>query len=65
MLLIWIVCFIIVVQVYLIYFGGDIFRTYGLEAHEFLIILMISLTVWPVDIIRKLILKKFNLTRMV
>ena len=60
-----VIAFIILVQIYLIYFGGDLFRTYGLTAKEFLIILMISLSVWPVDVIRKLILKKFNLKRNV
>lgn len=62
---IFIIAFIITVQIYLIYFGGDLFRTYGLTAKEFFIILGISLTVWPVDAIRKLILKKKNLKRMV
>ncbi|MBQ8472344.1 MAG: calcium-translocating P-type ATPase, PMCA-type [Bacilli bacterium] len=57
--------FIITVQIYLIYFGGDLFRTYGLTAKEFFMILGISLTVWPVDALRKLILKKKNLKRMV
>ena len=60
-----IIAFIITVQIYLIYFGGELFRTYGLEAHELTIIILIALTVWPVDIIRKLILKKFNFKRNV
>ena len=60
-----IISFIIIVQIYLIYFGGDLFRTYGLTAKEFLIILLISLSVWPVDGIRKLIIKKLNLERNV
>lgn len=60
-----IISFIIIVQIYLIYFGGDLFRTYGLTAKEFLIILLISLSVWPVDGIRKMILKKLNLERNV
>ena len=58
-----IISFIIIVQIYLIYFGGDLFRTYGLTSKEFLIILLISLSVWPVDIIRKIILKKLNFKR--
>ncbi len=57
--------FIITVQIYLIYFGGDLFRTYGLTAKEFLLIILIALTVFPVDILRKLILKKKNFKRMV
>ena len=59
-----IIIFIIIVQIYLIYFGGELFRTYGLEAHEFFLVLLIALSVWPIDIIRKLILKKLDLKRM-
>ncbi len=61
----FVIGFIISVQIYLIYFGGDLFRTYGLTAKEFLIILAIALSVWPVDAIRKLILKKFGFKRAV
>ena len=56
----FVIGFIISVQIYLIYFGSVLFRTYGLTAKEFLIILAIALSVWPVDAIRKLILKKFG-----
>ena len=34
-----IIAFILLVQVYLIYHGGDLFRTYGLTAKEFFIVL--------------------------
>ena len=57
--------FIIIVQIYLIYFGGDLFRTYGLTAKEFFIILIMALSVWPVDALRKIILKKLNKERSV
>ena len=60
-----IISFIIIVQIYLIYYGGDVFRTYGLEASEFLFILLIALTVWPVDVIRKIFLKMIGAKRMV
>ena len=60
-----IITFIIVVQIYLIYYGGSLFRTYGLTSKELIIVLFISLSVIPVDIIRKVILKKFNLKRTV
>ncbi len=62
---IFIIGFIIIVQIYLIYFGGELFRTYGLEAHEFFLIILIALTVWPIDLLRKLILKSKNLERKV
>ena len=57
--------FIITVQIYLIYFGGDLFRTYGLTAKEFFIILIMALSVWPVDALRKIMLKKLNKERSV
>ena len=60
-----IISFIILVQIYLIYYGGDLFRTYGLEVHEFFLIIIIAMSVWLVDIIRKLLLKKLNVKRMV
>ena len=44
-------------QIILIYKGGDLFRTSGLTLYEFIIMLMMALTVIPVDFIRKLILK--------
>ena len=52
-----IISFIIVMQIILIYKGGDLFRTSGLTLYEFLIMLFLALTVIPVDFARKLILK--------
>ena len=49
---------IVVIQIYLIYFGGDLFRTYGLSALEFSLVLLLSFTVIPVDFIRKIIVKR-------
>ncbi len=60
-----IITFIIIVQIYLIYFGGDLFRTYGLTVKEFFLIILIALTVFPIDMLRKIILKKKNLKRNV
>jgi len=57
---IFIISFIVVVQIILIYFGGSLFRTSGLTVTEFLIMLTLALTVIPVDFIRKIIYKKFN-----
>lgn len=53
-----IILFILVVQVVLIYYGGDLFRTAGLTYMEFLIMLLLSATVIPVDWIRKCYLRK-------
>ena len=55
-----VIFFIIIVQVYLIYYGGTLFRTKGLLINEFIIMLLISLTVIPFDMLRKLYLKKNN-----
>ena len=53
-----IISFIAIVQVLLIYFGGDVFRTAGLSLKEFQIMFLFSLTVIPVDWVRKIILRK-------
>jgi len=52
------IIFICVVQCYLIYHGGDLFRTYGLTAFEFAIVLILAISVIPIDFIRKLYMKK-------
>ena len=49
---------IIFVQIYLIYFGGDLFRTYGLKWAEFAFVIIVAMTVIPVDFLRKLLMKK-------
>ena len=50
---------IVIVQIYLIYHGGDLFRTYGLTLKEFLLVLL-SFSVIPVDLLRKIYIKKKN-----
>lgn len=47
-----------IVQIYLIYFGGSIFRTYGLTIKELICVLLLASTVIPIDMLRKLFLKK-------
>ena len=49
---------IVLVQVILIYKGGTLFRTSGLTINEFVFMILLALTVIPLDWIRKLILKK-------
>jgi len=46
------------VQIYLIYFGGSLFRTYGLTIIELLIVLIMAFSVIPLDLFRKLLFKK-------
>ncbi len=53
-----IILFILIVQIYLIYYGGNLFRAYGLNPTEFEIMLLLSLTVVPVDWLRKIYLRK-------
>ncbi|MBR2708198.1 MAG: calcium-translocating P-type ATPase, PMCA-type [Bacilli bacterium] len=53
-----IITFIIIVQIYLIYYGGKIFRTYGLSKIEFIIMILISMLVIPIDFLRKIYLRK-------
>lgn len=57
MVFVFIILFIIVVQLILIYYGGDLFRTAGLTLKEFVIMLMIAVTVIPVDWLRKIYLR--------
>lgn len=47
-----------IVQMYLIYFGGSLFRTYGLSFKELMIVLSMAFTVIPIDIFRKLLFKR-------
>ena len=47
-----------IVQVYLIYYGGSLFRTYGLNLKELVLVLLISLTVIPIDLFRKICFKR-------
>lgn len=53
-----IMSFVTFVQILLIYFGGDLFRTTPLAFKEFIIMLLFAFTVIPVDLIRKLIYRK-------
>lgn len=49
---------IITVQIYIIYFGGSLFRTYGLTLSELIFVIVVSLTMFPIDMIRKYLIKK-------
>ena len=49
---------IFLAQIYLIYFGGNLFRTYGLLPNEFIFILLLGLSVIPFDILKKIILRQ-------
>ena len=55
--------FITIVQIILIYYGGELFRTNGLTIKEFIVMLIVSFSVIPFDIIRKILMKKKGLER--
>lgn len=52
------IIFIIIVQVFLIYYGGTLFRTSGLTFKEFQIMLLLAMSVIPIDWFRKVFLRK-------
>jgi magnesium-transporting ATPase (P-type) len=55
-----VISFVICMQIYLIYYGGTVFRTNGLSIHEFIIMFIFALLIIPIDFIRKIILKVNN-----
>lgn len=58
-----IIAFITIVQLILIYYGGEVFRTTGLTIYELETMILLSFTIIPFDLIRKIILKKRKITR--
>ena len=48
---------IVIIQIFMIYYGGNIFRTSGLTIKELLITILLASTVIPIDNIRKIILR--------
>lgn len=56
-----VILFIVVVQLILIYYGGSLFRTYGLTLNELIATILLALSVIPVDWMRKLYLRKKGL----
>lgn len=57
-----VIAFIIVVQVVLMYYGGTMFRTVPLNLKEFIFMMIMSFTVVPVDVLRKIVTKKHSKT---
>lgn len=51
---------VVVVQILLIYFGGTLFRTAALTSRELGIAVLLAATVLPMDLIRKLILRRLK-----
>lgn len=56
-LFIFVLILICVVQIFLIYFGGTVFRTHGIDIQHLNLILLIAATVIPADLIRKALIR--------
>ena len=57
---VFIISLVIFIQLILIYYGGELFRTTGLSLLELSLIIFLALTIVPIDWIRKYIYKKNN-----
>lgn len=57
-----VILFISIVQMLMIYYGGTLFRTVPLTPKEFIFMLIFAFSVVPVDMIRKIIIKKHSKT---
>ncbi|MEG2311244.1 MAG: HAD-IC family P-type ATPase, partial [Bacilli bacterium] len=55
-----VILFVLIIQLYLIYFGGSLFRTAGLTFLELQFMVLLAATVIPIDWLRKMFLKRFN-----
>ena len=53
-----VILFIVIVQFILIYYGGELFRTVGLSFKEIEIMLFCAFSVIPVELFRKICLKR-------
>lgn len=54
--------FIFIAQIFIIYFGGNIFKTYGMSIHDLIFVLVLSSTTIIINTLRKIYIKKdFNL----
>ena len=49
---------IVIIQIIMTYFGGAVLRCFGLNINEWIFVLLMAITIIPVDIIRKLLYKK-------
>ena len=54
----FVILLITLVQLYLIYYGGELFRAFGLTIKELEITILIAFSVVPIDLLRKIIIKK-------
>ena len=55
-----IILFIVIIQVLIIYSGTSLFQTTSISIKEFILVLILSFTIIPFDILRKILIKKNN-----
>jgi magnesium-transporting ATPase (P-type) len=55
-----VITLIVVIQIVLVYVGGEVFDCYGLTPTELVLVIIPSLSIIPVDILRKLIVQKLH-----
>ena len=55
-----IILFIVIIQVLIIYSGTSLFQTTSISMKEFILVLILSFTIIPFDILRKILIKKNN-----
>lgn len=60
---IFIITFIIIAQIFIIYYGGLIFRTYGLQIQELILVLFLSFSIIPIDFFRKIHFKRLKIDK--
>ena len=48
--------FVVMIQLIIIYFGGSVFRTVPLSMSELFFVILMAVTVLPVDLIRKMMI---------
>lgn len=53
--------FIVIVQILMIYYGGNVFRTNGLSLYQLIITICYASLVIPLDMLRKILLQRKNL----
>jgi len=56
-----VITFIVIVQILMIYYGGNIFRTNGLTMKQLVFTILYASLVVPFDLVRKILLKRKNI----
>jgi calcium-translocating P-type ATPase len=54
----WIMGIVTVVQICIIYLGGPVFRTAGIDVRHLLLVILMAFTIIPVDLLRKYIVRQ-------